>query len=167
MPNRLLSSFLCVLLLVPQSICTCAVASFACADPSCGPSPQLPTLSQTEIAVASNSASCKHKHGCYPDEEAVASTSEYLVAESLTGNKPPDPSHEHKRHQPDCPINQVVSDRTSAKPQIETVKVCSIELVVHLPDAVALETKTLLRNPPLPVNAGGPPLYVTHRALLI
>lgn len=168
MQNRLLSSFLCLLLLVPHSISTCAVASFACADPSCGQSPRLPTLSQLQTAVASNSPSCKHKHCCQDDDDDVSSKpDEYAVSNSPAGNKAPDPSHEHKRHQPECPTNQVVSDRTDPKPQVKTGAVSSFEPVALLPDSAALQTHAVLRIPLMPINSGGPPLYVTHRALLI
>lgn len=169
MPNRSLSSLLCLVLLLPQTVCTCAVASFACFDPTCGPSQAAPIRPQQETLDANSALSCTHKQRCcHDDEDGVSSKSnEDAAASLLADHRTPDPSHEHKRHQPDCPTNQVTGDRASPKPQVEIVETPSLQLLAILPDAVALEMKTLLRNPPLPINTGGPPLYVTHRALLI
>lgn len=168
MVNRSLTLLLCFVLLLPQTVCTCAVASFACFDPTCGPSQAAPIRPQQETLDANNAFSSTHKQRCCHDEGGVSSKlNEDAATSLLPDHRTPNSSHEHKRHQPDCPTNQVIGERTSPKPQVETVKVSSIELVALPLSAVATETKMLLRNPPLPVNTGGPPLYVTHRALLI
>lgn len=169
MQSPFLSSLLCLLLLVPQSICTCAVASFACSDQSCVQTPGLALQSQREAAVEDDDSTCSYKPGCCHDDEDAASSrlSDRAIANPSTGSKVPDPSHEHKRHQPDCPTNQVNSDWTSPKPQVEIGNLASIQLLAKLPVTYAAETKTLVCNPLVFINPSGPPLFVTHRALLI
>lgn len=172
MRNRFLSPLLCIVLLLPQSICTCAVASISCSDPGCGdvtscaaPGEQEQGFRQISENSVSSSHRCSHHHD---GDEAVAP--EWANAEIADASLDPESSnrsHKHKRHQPDCPTVQVQNDRAYSNAQVKISDDASTQLTNLEPVANTPKVHGFGQAAPTAVYCGGPPLYVIHRTLLI
>lgn len=172
MPTRLLSSFLCVLLLLPQTICTCAVMNVACSESGCCHSAH--STDQTEHQSDNHQDADEllvqaGEYGCCLDEDDTTSHKSKCreVLDSPVAAHTPRPCHGQERHEPDCPVNQVNSDRANLKPQIEVTDFALADARTFQLFDFTLSTKGVRPQSLLPVDSGGLPLYVTHRALLI